>query len=463
MQPTLEHNHARYDELNRLSTMSSPADASGCTGLSWTYDAWANRTNQTTSSGACTESHPTIGANNQFTGAPYTYDAAGNMTADGNHTYTYDAENRLTTVDGGATATYVYDAEGQRVLKTTGGVTTAYLYDPAGNVIAETNGGDTLNIGYAYAGSQLVAEYEGGTTLFVHKDHLGSTRVMTTMNGTVADSMDYLPYGEQIAGGSTTTHKFTGKERDAESGLDDFGARYYSSTVGRFASVDPHLADAQRLLDPQQLNMYGYARDNPLRFGDSDGKDVKETIKSNTYDVQGATADEALNNATKTSGIKTETGEDMSGKTTASMSIKYKDVEVSQTSPTIATDGTAFTEIKSSDVILVQTITLPKWDGYDNASKEEKTEWDSKVATLKEHEEGHATINREEASKLDKSLPGTTGYGTGKTPQQALNAAYGQMGQQVQKKLNNTQKDTKQRNQDYDKATDHGRKPKHLQ
>jgi RHS repeat-associated protein len=286
--------------------------------------------------------------------------------------------------------------------------------------------------------------------------------VMTAMNGSVSDSMDYLPYGELLSGGSSTTHKFTGKERDSESGLDDFEARFYSSTIGRFVSVDPHLADAQRLLDPQQFNMFGYARDNPLRFGDTDGKEVKETVIPKTYDVHGATADEALDNAAKTSGVKTETGEDMSGKTTASVSIKYKDVEVSQTPPTFATEGTAFTEIKSADVILVQTITLPKWDGYDKASKEEKLEWDSNLATLKEHEEGHAQINREEANKLDKSLPGTTGYGTGKTPQQALNAAYSQMGQQGQKKLNNSQKNTKQRNQDYDKATDHGRKQKQV-
>jgi len=53
------------------------------------------------------------------------------------------------------------------------------------------------------------------------------------------DSLDYLPFGEQIAGGSGTTHKFTGKERDAESGLDNFGARYDSSSMGRFMSADP--------------------------------------------------------------------------------------------------------------------------------------------------------------------------------------------------------------------------------
>jgi len=54
----------------------------------------------------------------------------------------------------------------------------------------------------------------------------------------VTDALDYLPYGEQIAGGTFTTHKFTGYERDAESGLDYAAARYYSSSLGRFMSVD---------------------------------------------------------------------------------------------------------------------------------------------------------------------------------------------------------------------------------
>ncbi len=90
------------------------------------------------------------------------------------------------------------------------------------------------------------------------------------MNGTVSDSMDYLPYGEQIAGGSTTTHKFTGKERDAESGLDDFEARYFSSSLGRFGSPDPNNAGAINE-DPQTWNGYSYVRNNPLRYTDPDG------------------------------------------------------------------------------------------------------------------------------------------------------------------------------------------------
>lgn len=106
------------------------------------------------------------------------------------------------------------------------------------------------------------------TAYFMHQDHLGSTRVMTSLAGTVSDSMDYLPYGEQISGGSTSTHKFTGKERDAESGLDNFTARYDSSNLGRFMSADPL---GGQLVDPQTLNKYSYVRNNPLNFTDPTG------------------------------------------------------------------------------------------------------------------------------------------------------------------------------------------------
>jgi YD repeat-containing protein len=66
---------------------------------------------------------------NRLSGAPYQYDAAGNLLNDGNHKYTYDAENRVTTVDGGVTATYVYDAFGNRVEKTVSGLDDEYIYD----------------------------------------------------------------------------------------------------------------------------------------------------------------------------------------------------------------------------------------------------------------------------------------------------------------------------------------------
>ena len=75
--------------------------------------------------------------------------------------------------------------------------------------------------------------------------------------------MDYLPYGEHIAGYSRTTHKFTGKERDSESDLDNFGARYDSSSLGRFMSPDPENAGASAD-DPQSWNAYAYVSNDPL-------------------------------------------------------------------------------------------------------------------------------------------------------------------------------------------------------
>jgi RHS repeat-associated protein len=69
-------------------------------------------------------------------------------------------------------------------------------------------------------------------------------------------------------------HKFTGKERDTESGLDNFGARYDASSMGRFMTPDPLYLELHRLIDPQQLNLYTYVRNNPLNMTDATGLDI---------------------------------------------------------------------------------------------------------------------------------------------------------------------------------------------
>jgi RHS repeat-associated protein len=69
-------------------------------------------------------------------------------------------------------------------------------------------------------------------------------------------------------------YKFTGKERDAETGLDLMGARYYGNALGRFVTSDPLSIEMHRLIDPQQLNLYEYGRNNPLRFSDPTGLDI---------------------------------------------------------------------------------------------------------------------------------------------------------------------------------------------
>jgi RHS repeat-associated protein len=72
--------------------------------------------------------------------------------------------------------------------------------------------------------------------------------------------------------------KFTGKERDAETGLDYFEARYFSSAQGRFTSTDPVISGPHKLNDPQNWNLYVYARNNPLRFTDPTGEIIEEQI-----------------------------------------------------------------------------------------------------------------------------------------------------------------------------------------
>ncbi len=103
------------------------------------------------------------------------------------------------------------------------------------------------------------------------------------MDATLKDSLDYLPYGEQIAGATSTTHKFTGKERDTESGLDYFGARYYSSGLGRFMRPDGPFLD-QYSTDPQSWNLYTYVRNNPIRNVDPNGEACRVDGSGNRYD-----------------------------------------------------------------------------------------------------------------------------------------------------------------------------------
>lgn len=112
-------------------------------------------------------------------------------------------------------------------------------------------------------------------------------KITISTTGAVSSRHDFQPFGEElfVAGGRTAQQgyssatdnlrqKFIGKERDAESGLDFFGARYYGPTLGRFTSIDPIKLTVARLYDPQRTNLYGYCRNSPLKYLDPDGKDL---------------------------------------------------------------------------------------------------------------------------------------------------------------------------------------------
>lgn len=176
----------------------------------------------------------------------------------------YDGNNLLkkSTLNG-VSSTYVYDGEGHRVQKATPAETVVFVYDAFGNLAAE------------YGSSP-----DAVSTAYLGVDHLGSTRVTMQADGTVLSRQDFLPFGESLGstnGRSSTAfsaeaprQQFTGKERDAETGMDYFGARYMSAPEVRFTSPDP-LLNSGHPSDPQTWNRYTYVGNNPLRNVDPTG------------------------------------------------------------------------------------------------------------------------------------------------------------------------------------------------
>jgi RHS repeat-associated protein len=132
---------------------------------------------------------------------------------------------------------------------------------------------------------------------YYHLDAIGNVRAVTDATGQVIERHDYLPFGEECTTGPCASNPgiaggqpkhFTGKERDAETGLDYFGARYYGSGVGRFTSVDPALDRQAALLNPQRWSRYAYVLNNPFRYVDADGRVERSTVDAHLIAQQRA-------------------------------------------------------------------------------------------------------------------------------------------------------------------------------
>ena len=216
----------------------------------------------------------------------FTYDAAGNVIKNGSVSYTYDAENRLIATAG---MSYVYDGDGNRIEKCTEGATpgtcatnatgTLYFLHAGGGTLAESNLGGNWTAAYGLIHGQIISRVDlpANVVHYYSHDHLGSTSVVTDANGDIENESDYYPYGGEIVitSGDSNRYKFTGKERDAESGNGYMFARYYNSATGRFLSPDWSAKEDPvpyaKLDDPQTLNLYGYVANNPLTREDPDG------------------------------------------------------------------------------------------------------------------------------------------------------------------------------------------------
>jgi RHS repeat-associated protein len=314
-----------YDQLNRLATAQTETSGvtipnSNCWGFTFGYDSWGNLlSSSTTGPSGCGEPLPlnvTVNSNNQISG--YCYDSAGNLLDPGPcntpHMYTYDAENNLSSA---GTTNYVYDGDGRRVWKwtyvtecvqnahgtnpprgtcrigyhpvTVKQYVPNYVYGGNSAPLSEVTPGhcqglvcfSSTAINYTFfAGHRIAKSYSltyGFGPDFYFGDHLGSARVVTDVSGNLLDDADFYPFGGErnaINPTSGNHYKFTGYERDIESGLDYASARHFSGTMGRFMSPDPFYFQMTMLIDPQRFNLYAYARNNPLKWVDPSGQNL---------------------------------------------------------------------------------------------------------------------------------------------------------------------------------------------
>ncbi len=181
---------------------------------------------------------------------------------------------------------FKYDGEGNRVIKR--------ISDGYGNIDTETcyinesyesiNGEPT---NYIFAGSLRIAKKDDDGISYFHKDHLGSSSVLTKFNPTERDPTQeettYISYGLQLhnqqyppGSADTSDYKYTDQELDTSTNLYNYNARFYDPAIGMFISADSIVPN---YFDPQTLNRYAYCRNNPLIYVDPNGHKPKRSAK----------------------------------------------------------------------------------------------------------------------------------------------------------------------------------------
>ena len=299
-----------YDDLNRLTSLMHTAGATTLSGNLYTYNDASNISSWTTQTAQRAYTYDAVDrltgvSNFELPTENYTYDAVGNRTASHlSATYGYQAFNKLTST---ASATYNYDNNGNLISKTDNrgnwafgydeenrltqvvvpnGPTVNCKYDGLGRRIQRTTSTGT-NQRYVYDGSDVLidlnADWSVATTYFNGRgidnhlrqtnagsgisyflaDHLGSTSALTDTEGNVAEQLAYDSFGNS-AGFVRTRYDYTGRERDPDTGMLDYRARFYDPQTGRFASEDP-------IASFEANNKYNYVRNNPMMLKDPNG------------------------------------------------------------------------------------------------------------------------------------------------------------------------------------------------
>jgi RHS repeat-associated protein len=294
--------HYDYDELSRL------VNAQGEYGeLNYHYDEVGNRlsrkwqlnnkqmkTDERYQYADNSNQLELVANSSQTSTREFNYNDNGNTEFDSKQgkTLTYNAANRLShiTFTDGSKAAYIYNAKGQRVIKTladaSGKVTTThYHFNQQDLLIAETHDNGQPLVEYIYLNKQRVASlrYQEAEALieFVHNDHLGSPMLQTNDEGELIWRNQALPFGQEYQASITEQgFGFPGQYQDVESGYSYNYFRDYDSSLGRYIQSDPiGLAGG--------VNTYGYVNGNPVGLFDFYGLDWSNTDALNHYKNNG--------------------------------------------------------------------------------------------------------------------------------------------------------------------------------
>jgi len=276
-----------YDDDYRLTSfkrgvMSGNSIPSPSQQINYNYDPLGNRTtvveNSQTTTYATNVMNGYTSINGQST-ISLQYDSKGNIINDGTFTNTYDTQNRLINVNGGAVATYKYDALGRRIQKNVGGTITSFAYSGI-HEIENLDATNTVTSSYVYGGGfdNILSAELNGADYFYNRNGIGSVNAITSSNGTVLERYEYDAFGsEQLFDGNYNALAtsgignhilYTGRTKDSEIDKYYYRARHYSDYNGRFEQRDPLQYFAG------DMNLYAYVFNAPTRFTDLRGTKV---------------------------------------------------------------------------------------------------------------------------------------------------------------------------------------------
>ena len=205
----------------------------------------------------------------------FAYDRHGNTLSKNLQGFVFDSVNRMSQVTG--LQTYRYDGQGRRVQTTdSDNKTTFWIYSQSGQVLYTSEARRNQNLSYIYLGNSQIATravaWTGGavTLRFQHTDALGSPVAETDPLRNIMKRNSYAPYGEAYGATVVDGTGYTGHVMDRGTGLTYMQQRYYDPQIGRFFSVDP----VPSRESGDNSNRYAYAKSNPYRFTDPDGRET---------------------------------------------------------------------------------------------------------------------------------------------------------------------------------------------